>query len=313
MKPAPDADSWRTTATGLPANVYLGTSSWSFPGWEGIVYGAKHSKTLLSREGLSAYAKHPLLRSVGVDRTFYAPIAREEFAAYRARVPDSFRFLVKAFEGVTTPRWPRHRRYGERAGSVNEHFLDPKLALEHVVAPARDGLGGTLGVLLFQFPPHAPQEVDGSEGFAERLERFFRALPDDVPYAVEIRTRPLLAKPYADALSLVGVDHGFVHHPRMPSISEQRACVGLPTRVGAVRWMLGGGRKYDEAKEAFAPFNRRAAPDAETLGEIARLVDDMVPRVPVMVVVNNKAEGSAPLSVRALAQRLAANGQPPSE
>jgi uncharacterized protein YecE (DUF72 family) len=28
----------------------------------------------LARTGLRAYAQHPLLRSVGIDRTYYAPI-----------------------------------------------------------------------------------------------------------------------------------------------------------------------------------------------------------------------------------------------
>src|SRR5262245_28797051 len=59
----------------LPRSVRLGTSSWSFPGWQGIVYDRSASETQLARHGLAAYARHPLLRAVGVDRTYYAPIA----------------------------------------------------------------------------------------------------------------------------------------------------------------------------------------------------------------------------------------------
>src|SRR5687767_2040829 len=36
----------------LPASIYLGTSTWSFPGWRGLVYAADAPKTKLARHGL---------------------------------------------------------------------------------------------------------------------------------------------------------------------------------------------------------------------------------------------------------------------
>ena len=53
----------------LPSNLYLGTSSWNFPGWKGLVYGARSPDKHLSAEGLPAYSRHPLFGSVGLDRT----------------------------------------------------------------------------------------------------------------------------------------------------------------------------------------------------------------------------------------------------
>ena len=67
----------------LPKNLFLGCSSWSFPGWEGLVYEDRGTKTELARHGLAAYAAHPLLTSVGIDRTYYAPLSAAEFADYR--------------------------------------------------------------------------------------------------------------------------------------------------------------------------------------------------------------------------------------
>src|SRR5512143_109764 len=72
--PAAVSDAARTLAARLPADVRLGTSSWSFPGWRGIVWDRDASPALLAREGLAAYARHPLLRTVGLDRTYYAPM-----------------------------------------------------------------------------------------------------------------------------------------------------------------------------------------------------------------------------------------------
>ena len=39
--------------------------SWSFPGWSGLVYDRASTETELARNGLGAYAAHPLFRSVG--------------------------------------------------------------------------------------------------------------------------------------------------------------------------------------------------------------------------------------------------------
>src|SRR5207248_2423970 len=78
----------------LPSHLYLGTSSWAFPGWQGLVYDRVAAPSALARYGLAAYAQHPLLRTVCLDRTFYAPLPADDFAAYAAVVPADFRFMV---------------------------------------------------------------------------------------------------------------------------------------------------------------------------------------------------------------------------
>ena len=77
-------------------SVRLGTSSWSFPGWRGIVYARRVSKARLAREGLRAYAGHPLLRLAGIDWTYYRPPETGDLEPYTRQVPEGFRFLVKA-------------------------------------------------------------------------------------------------------------------------------------------------------------------------------------------------------------------------
>ncbi|MEY3337111.1 MAG: hypothetical protein RL245_103, partial [Pseudomonadota bacterium] len=51
---APVSDEVRSLAGHLPHGVRFGTSTWSFPGWQGLVYGGDYDETKLSREGLSA-------------------------------------------------------------------------------------------------------------------------------------------------------------------------------------------------------------------------------------------------------------------
>src|SRR5829696_2869805 len=82
-------------ADALPAGVFFGTSSWSFPGWAGIVYSKSRSTTELAREGLAEYARHPLLTTVGIDRSYYAPIPVADLQEYAAQLPPGFRCCFK--------------------------------------------------------------------------------------------------------------------------------------------------------------------------------------------------------------------------
>ena len=51
---APLEESVATTASRLPWDLRLGTSSWSFPGWEGLVWDRSASQRVLARHGLAA-------------------------------------------------------------------------------------------------------------------------------------------------------------------------------------------------------------------------------------------------------------------
>ena len=53
-----------------------------------------YSEAVLAKNGLSAYAQHPLLRCVGIDRSFYRPLTEAQYARYAGQVPDDFRFVV---------------------------------------------------------------------------------------------------------------------------------------------------------------------------------------------------------------------------
>ncbi len=134
----------------LAPQIYFGTSSWAFEGWRGLVFASDAPKTKLSRHGLAAYAQHPLFRSVGLDRTYYAPIAASDFATYADMVPDHFQFLVKAHELCTLPVFRGGGRYAQRQGEINRAFLEPSYAVDQVVGPYVEGLQTKAGPLLFQ-------------------------------------------------------------------------------------------------------------------------------------------------------------------
>jgi len=308
VAPAAVADELRALAARLPTALHLGTSSWSFPGWAGIVYDSAASTTALARRGLQAYAQHPLLRTVGIDRTYYAPLEADDFARYADQVPDDFRFLVKAPERCTLAVFPHHERYGEERGAPNSLFLDPAYAVDAICAPVAEGLGPKAGVVVFQFPPQPAAALGGPRRFAERLQNFLAALPHELVYAVELRTASLLTPAYAQALRATGACHCLNVHPSMPAPAAQAAFAVLPSAPAlVVRWMLGHGLAYDDARERYLPFDRLAAEDPATRTAIAEICRaDARRRRPAYIVINNKAEGSAPLSAFKLAAAIAA-------
>lgn len=308
--PRPAAQDAAVTALGaaLPTHVRLGTSSWSFPGWQGLVYDGPVSASTLARHGLAAYARHPLFRCVGVDRTYYGPVEAAYFRALTAQVPDAFHFVVKADERCTLARFGSHPRHGEARGTANRLFLDSAYAADRVVAPFADGLGPDRGVLVFQFPPQDLRALGGPARFTARLGAFLEALPRGPCYAVEIRNAEVLGPAYAAMLDAVSAAHCFAAHPSMPDLTAQAALVGMPEAAPFVcRWMLRRDLGYEEAKARFAPFDRLVAEDVATREAVADLVAAAAAtRRPCYVTVNNKAEGSAPRSIVRLAEAIGA-------
>lgn len=289
----------------LSQGLRMGTMSWSFAGWRGLVYGDSADPKLLADAGLTAYSKHPLLGTVEIDRTFYEPLPARFFEALREQVAPDFRFLVKAHEECSLLRFPRHPRYGKKQGEGNARFLDPAYATDAVVGPSVEGLGEKLGAILFQFPP---QDAGSAGAFAERLAGFLQQLPRGVTYAVEIRNAELFTPAYAQALESAGAVHAHNVWGNMPSVIQQaRLIPPVARRPLIVRWLMRRGDDYEGARSRFLPFSRLAEPDLPNRRDIATLIGKaLAHEVPAFVVVNNKAEGCAPASIIELAREILA-------
>jgi len=300
-------------ASRLPPNLHFGTSSWSYPGWHGIVYDGQYTESLLSRKGLGACGQHPLLRAAGIDRGFYGPIPLADYLNYAAQVPEDFRFLVKAPASVCDA-WLRG---SDGTGRLpNAAFLNAEIAIRDFIVPATGGLGQRCGPLLFQLSPLAGLADDGP-AFFERLDAFLAALPPLDPsqtphacYAVEMRDAGLLTPRYIRLLSERGVRFCLAARDRLPPVPRQAHAQALMDESAAgplvLRWMLREGRSYAMAEQVFAPFDKLVDEDAQARHAIA----DVVVRTlrtgqPAYVIVSNNAEGCAPLSIVRLAEVIA--------
>ena len=292
--------------------LYLGTSSWYFPGWAGLVWGRELPERTVVQHGLPAYAQHPLLNTVSLDRAFYRPLDTATFAGLAAQVPAGFRFTVKAPALVTDAV---QRQVGPgTALRANPDFLNPALALEHAVRPAVQGLGDKLGTLVFQVSPLPARwlndEAAWLRGLAVLFEAVLPALPHPALAALELRDASLLTPALARLLKALGVRCALGLHDRMPTVEDQLPLLRATWPGDLVcRWNLQRGQRYTEARDQWAPFNRLQAPDLPTRQALARVMAGTLKAGHrVFVTVNNKAEGSAPLSVLALAEALWALG-----
>lgn len=285
----------------------LGTSSWHFPGWAGLVWDRPAPAAVLSRTGLAVYARHPLLRTVSLDRAFYRPLPAAEYAALAAQVPEGFRFVVKAPALVTDASV--RDTVGRECGP-NPGFLDPRAAVEACAAPALAGLGATLGALVFQLSPLPAVWRERPEALLPRLEAMLAAvraaLPPAVLVALEVRDASWLTPATANLLRTLGVRYTLGLHDRLPPIDEQLPMLRATWPGDLVcRWNLQRGQRYAQARDAWAPFDRLQAPDPATRDTLARVTAaTLAAGHRVFVTINNKAEGCAPRSVLALADAI---------
>ena len=307
----------------LPPRVYLGTSSWSFPGWQGLVYENQYPEARLARQGLNAYSQHPLLRAVGIDRGYYQALDSAEWARYARQVPESFRFLVKATSTITDAVSRVPRPTPGQPAAINPRFLDAAYATERFVNPVLEGLGEKAGPLVLQFAPMPPELTRNAHALIERIAEFLARLPRlhagvQPIYAVELRNPELLTPRFVHRMREVGARLCIGIHARMPPVARQAAALrtmdAQATPAGewslsgplVVRWSLHAGFGYEQARSRYAPFNRLLDPDLVTRGSLVHLIRVAVrSHQSAYVIVNNKAEGCAPLSCLELARALA--------
>ena len=311
---APAALSWRELAQQLPPQLRFGVSTWSYPGWEGLVWDGGYDSSTLSKSGLNAYHRHPLLRTVCIDRTFCRSLTASQYAAYASQVDDDFRFVVKCPAGITDAQV---RNDEGKARKSNPNFLDPRLAVEHFVKPTLAGLGPKLGVLVFQLSPLPWNWLGYPASLLDRLDSMLaavrQALPADgsVIVAVEVRDPELLSQGLVDTLKAHGATFCLGLHGKMPPIEEQLPMLrALWPGPLVCRWTLNrifGAYGYADAQKKHDPFNAILSEDLHTQAILARTVRGITGAGQLAyVTVSNDAEGCAPLSIQKLAQAIAA-------
>lgn len=138
------------------AQIRIGFSGWTFPGWRGNFYpkGVSQKREL-------EYASRQV-NSIEINGTFYAIQKPHSFQAWYEQTPEDFRFAVKANMFIT------HER----------RLKDVEAPLANFLGSGLFKLKEKLGPLLWQFPPNMMLKDD-------RFERFLKILPRDTETACE--------------------------------------------------------------------------------------------------------------------------------
>jgi len=122
------------------AQIYIGTSGWSYDSWLGPFY----PDGTASKDFLTEYARH--FATVEINNSFYHLPKPPAVKAWNKETPKDFLFAIKA------SRYTTH----------NKKLKDPKDSTQKFFTAIKP-LGHKIGPILFQLPPHwkcNPQRLD---------------------------------------------------------------------------------------------------------------------------------------------------------
>jgi uncharacterized protein YecE (DUF72 family) len=291
-------------------NIFIGTSSWKYEGWLEQIYSrqryltrGRFSQKRFNDECLSEYAEtFPIVCG---DFSFYQFPSESYWTKLFGSAPSTLQFAFKAPEDVTVKQFPRHPRYGPRAGDDNSSFLDAALfqsAFLDLLTPYRP----RVAMLILEFGSFAKQCYPDVGAFLEELDPFLAALPPDFRYAVEIRNPEFLSPEYFACLRSHRVAHVFNAWTRMPEIDVQmRLGDAYTADFSVARALLRRARAYEEAVAKFAPYARVQEQNPEARQALRLLIARARQRhEPSYIFVNNRLEGNAPETIEAITDEL---------
>jgi uncharacterized protein YecE (DUF72 family) len=312
--------------------VAIGTATDRYAGWLGQIYtperyqgritkrrhevgGCSFVEEVLPVDSVEEYFEH--FANLEIDYTTYRPLLDEHLhptdtfylvRAYAGHLKEGDRVILKAPQAVVAPRL---RRGGEFV--ANPDYLDADYFTHRFYAPAAKLLKEHLGGILFEQEYRRAVDRDEPEEEAADLERFFRRIPPDKRYHLELRTERYLSKPLFDVLARMGVGQALSHWTWLPTLAEQLARAGgrFFNEGGDVliRLMTPRGMRYEDAFAKTHPFNRLVPGmlSEQMLDETAAIMHQAIAAErTVRVIVNNRAGGNAPLIAERLVERFRA-------
>lgn len=279
----------------------IGTCSWKYDSWRGLVYSDRPTLNHLEEYA----AKYD---TVEVDQWFWSLHGknrvtlprRDTVEAYRAAVPEGFVFSVKVPNSITLTH--PYRTSKSEPLVANPHFLSHDLYRRFLdaIEPLKD----RLGPLMFQFEYLSKQKVESQDAFQERFGAFLSGLPPGYSHAVEIRNPRYLNDSYFTFLRKHDVGHVFLQGYFMPPIFDVYARHRDAVAGGTVIRLHGPDRRGIEERTNKV-WNRIVSPRDGDLDRLTEMLDDLMDRkVSIYLNVNNHFEGSAPLTIERIRDRM---------
>ena len=273
----------------------LGTCSWKYDSWIGLVYSNSKSKNYLSE-----YSSR--FDTVEVDQWFWSlfPLAKAVLPKknvveeYKKSVPDNFLFTIKVPNSITLTHFYKDRKEDELR--PNPFFLSVELFAEFLdsIAPIKK----QIGCLIFQFEYLNKQKMSSLSQFQLKFKEFYNKLDKKIPpVGIEIRNPNYLNEKYFTFLSDLDLAPVFLEGYYMPPVTEIYNKYKKLVKNLAVIRLHGPDRKGIE-KIANDNWNQIYINRDKELSLIVEMIKEFQSNeVDLFVNVNNHFEGSAPLTI----------------
>ncbi|MEM1125205.1 MAG: DUF72 domain-containing protein [Bacteroidota bacterium] len=321
----------------LHPHLRVGTASDRYAGWLGQIYPAERAPQVTERPrklGGQSFTERMLpVASVAdyfdhfevleLDFTYYRPLLEPNdepgpslfvLQQYATHAPAEARFLLKAPQTYFA-RTLRRSRGGQVTYEDNPDFLNADAYRRRFHEPAQATLGNRLGGVIFEQAYQRVRDSPAPEDNIAELDAFFQALPEEVPFHVELRSEHLLVPPYFAWLESRGLGFVFSHWTWLPALRDQwRLCGGRfssGAREVVARLLTPRHLKYAQAYAQAYPFDKpietiTGSADGRrmVLDTVALLYRAAEAEVVLNVIANNRAWGNAPDLARVIAHRM---------
>jgi uncharacterized protein YecE (DUF72 family) len=315
---------------GLHSSISIGMASDRYAGWIGQVYSEgryteqikrrthkigeeSFTEEVLPVESVEEYFEHfPILE---IDYTFYRTLLDKSgkptpnyftLKEYRQYLKKDDRLIVKVPQLI----FARRIRQGGKF-VLNEAYLNPEIFTGQFYKPAVEVVGLHLRGFIFEQEYQPKKERVETQELAKSLDGFFKAIPKDKRYHVELRTEAYLADPVFDVLEKHGVGLVYSHWTWLPSLSKQfYQTKGRFFNSGGdciIRLVTPLRMSYEGSYAKAFPFDKMAdgMMNPEMIDDAVEIIQEGIQRRKRMnLIVNNRAGGNGPLIAQQIAKRL---------
>jgi uncharacterized protein YecE (DUF72 family) len=280
----------------------FGTCSWKYDSWRGIIYSDDRNINFLKE-----YSAH--YSTVEIDQWFWSLFPPNKVVLpdyktvenYKNSVPDDFLFTIKVPNSLTLTHF--YNRNKNEPLIVNPYFLSVNLFKEflNTLKP----LEKNIGCLIFQFEYLNKQKMKSISMFLEKVYQFHSELPKDIPpVGFEIRNPNYLNQKYFESLESLNFFHVFLEGYYMPPITEVYEKNKEYIKDISIIRLHGPDRKGIE-KIASDNWNKIYIDRVKEISSIVQMIKELENNeVDLFVNVNNHFEGSAPLTIERIRNRL---------
>lgn len=283
------------------SQLRIGTCSWKYDSWRGIVY-SNESKINYLKE----YSKH--FNTVEIDQWFWSlhginkvTLPKQDIVnEYRISVPNDFKFTIKIPNSISLT----HHHKNEKSETLipNPYFLSHDLLAEFmsIVKPMK----ANLGPLMFQFEYLNKEKMKSQFEFQGLMREFVKQLPDGFVFSIEIRNPNYLNEDYFQFIREHKIGHVFLQGYYMPSIFEiYKKFKDYIKDFTVIR--LHGPDRHGIENRSGGQWNKILDAKDDELEKLIEMIEELLDRnVDIYLNVNNHYEGSAPLTIQKIKKLL---------